>query len=116
MAVRTPRLERSVLKIRRLNDAFRTSLQGGRVLLTSGVAALTVAEQTEVLKAVITFDNFTPDNDPHGEHDFGNFDLFGYRFFWKIDCMDLNYEYGSENPADPDQTARLMTIMLASEY
>ena len=62
------------------------------------------------------FSAFTPRNDPHGEHDFGNFEIAGQKFFWKIDYYDERMEFGSENPNDPGQTTRVLTIMLASEY
>jgi len=52
----------------------------------------------------------------HGEHDFGSFDYCGERIFWKIDYYDRECRYGSENPADPEQTTRVLTIMLAKEY
>jgi hypothetical protein len=42
--------------------------------------------------------------------------LHGCKLFWKIDYYDTSLQYGSENPADPDQTTRVLTIMLASEY
>jgi hypothetical protein len=61
-------------------------------------------------------DSFTEDNDPHGEHDFGAFEHEGARIFWKIDYYAPDMEHGSENPADPKQTVRVLTIMLASEY
>ena len=60
--------------------------------------------------------DFTEDNDPHGEHDFGSFELAGRKFFWKIDYYDANMEFGSEDPADPAKTTRVLTIMLAEEY
>ena len=102
--------------IKTLNDAFRHSLQGGRVMLTSGIRAKTQDEIAEILEKVRSFDNFTTANDPYGEHDFGSFDYKGQKIFWKIDYYDLNYEYMSENPADPTITNQVLTIMLASDY
>ena len=68
------------------------------------------------LAAVRTFDTFTRDNDPHGEHDFGAFAVDGEKCFWKIDCYDKSLEHGSEDPADPELTVRVLTVMLAEEY
>jgi hypothetical protein len=103
-------------RIRELNDHFRTTFDGGRVVMTSGVSALPVEVRVAVLAAVRTYNAFTADNDPHGEHDFGNFEIVGDKFLWKIDYYDAAMEAGSEDPADPSQTTRVLTIMLASEY
>ena len=103
-------------KIALLNDAFRTTLSGGTVLLTAGVHELPDMVKAAAIRRVATFDAFTEDNDPYGEHDFGSFDLCGRRFFWKIDYFDERGEFGSEDPADPQKTTRILTIMLASEY
>ena len=35
-----------------------------------------------------TFDEFTSDNDPHEEHDFGSFEIDGQKFFFKHDYYD----------------------------
>ena len=102
--------------IKTLNDNFRHSLQGGRVILTSGIRAKTQDEIAEILEKVRSFDNFTTANDPYGEHDFGSFDYKGQKIFFKIDYYDLNYEYMSENPADPTITNQVLIIMLASDY
>jgi hypothetical protein len=59
---------------------------------------------------------FTDDNDPYGEHDFGSFGLCNRKFFWKIDYYDPQLEYGSEDPTDPQKTTRVLTLMLAEEY
>ena len=106
----------SAEEIRALNDAFRTTITGGTVLMTSGVDALPSDVKAVVIRRVATFSDFNEDNDPHGEHDFGNFTLTGRKFFWKIDYYDANMEFGSEDPADPSKTTRVLTIMLASEY
>ncbi len=106
----------SAEKIRALNDAFRTTMTGGRVLLTAGVDALPSDVKAMLIRRVATFSEFTEDNDPHGEHDFGNFTLAGRKFFWKIDAYDANMQFGSEDPADPTKTTRVLTIMLAEEY
>lgn len=103
-------------QIARLNDAFRKTLLGGQVMLTAGVQALSELEHYEVFKAVQTFNDFSEDNDPYGEHDFGAFTVNGKKFFWKIDYYDPTLTFGSEDPADSAKTKRVMTIMLAEEY
>ena len=84
--------------------------------MTAGINALSDDAKAKVLSAVRSFSEFTADNDPHKEHDFGSFEVDGEKFFWKIDYYDLTLEGGSENPADPAVTIRVLTIMLASEY
>jgi len=82
--------------------------------MTQDVAALPLRDQIAITMKVIQFDAFTPENNPHGEHDFGAFENEGRRIFWKIDCYDAACEFGAEDPADPAQTTRVLTIMLAS--
>jgi hypothetical protein len=103
-------------RIRELNDAFRATLRGGRAVMTAGVAELPDCVKAEAVAQVASFSDFTPDNDPHGEHDFGSFTLVGRKFFWKIDYYDKRCEFGSEDPSDPEETTRVLTIMLAEEY
>ena len=103
-------------RIRELNDAFSRTFAGGKVTMTAGVYALPDMVKAAALQKAATFDQFNEDNDPHGEHDFGGFELCGRKFFWKIDCYDRAMEYGSEDPSDPTKTTRVMTVMLASEY
>ncbi|MBJ7403552.1 MAG: DUF3768 domain-containing protein [Bradyrhizobium sp.] len=103
--------------IRSLNDGFRRNLVfGGTVLLTQGVTCLEPDRVAELLEAVRTFDSFTPDNDPHGEHDFGAIDQNAVRYFWKIDYYDLSKKAYSPDPANSTVTQRVMTIMRANEY
>ena len=103
-------------KIRVLNDTFRRTLVGGRVMVTSGVDALSPETKGEILRQIQTFTDFKESNDPHNEHDFGSIEVGGEKIFWKIDYYDKNYDYASEDPADPSKTARVLTIMLAEEY
>jgi hypothetical protein len=112
-SVATPKTLR---RIRVLNDNFRSTFIGGRVVMSSGVAALCLDVKAHAFIRVQTFAEFNADNDPHGEHDFGSFEVAGEKFFWKIDYYDERCEFGSEDPADPDKTTRVLTIMLADEY
>jgi len=111
----TPALKTSD-RVRVLNDNFRSTFIGGQVVMTAGVAALCLDVKARALIQVQTFTGFDVDNDPHGEHDFGSFELAGEKFFWKIDYYDSQCEFGSEDPADPEKTTRVLTIMLAEEY
>lgn len=105
-----------VLRIRTLNDAFRTTFRSGKVVTTASVAALPNMVVAEAFMRVASFDEFTADNDPYDEHDFGAFELCSRTFFWKIDTYDRNLEYGSEDLSDPEKTTRVLTLMLAEDY
>jgi hypothetical protein len=103
-------------RIRELNDRFRTTMTGGRALMTAGVNALPSDIKAMVIRRVATFSDFNEENDPHEEHDFGSFTLAGRKFFFKIDYLDAKMEFGLEDPADPAKTTRVLTIMFAEEY
>jgi hypothetical protein len=102
--------------IRALNDALRTTGQGGRVVLTRGVKAQGEEAVRDILRMVKDYNRFHPDSDPYGEHDFGSFAYRGQEYFWKIDYYDSTMALGSPDPANPDVTKRVLTVMLAREY
>jgi Protein of unknown function (DUF3768) len=83
---------------------------------TEGINALPWREQSAIREKVELFDDFTPGDNPYGERDFGAFTHAGQKIFWKIDYYAPDMIYGSEEPSDPKQTVRVLTIMLASEY
>lgn len=107
--------------IRALNDAFRRGERPelGQVVITDGVRELVAVWPLGIVAiydAVRRFDAFDEANDPYGEHDFGSFEFAGEKLFWKQDYYDKTLESGSENPADPAVTTRVLAIMLAEEY
>lgn len=105
-----------------LNDRFRTGDPAipGRTMITIGVQTLIADHEgttlDDLMSAVRAFDDFTNDNDPHHEHDFGAFDFLGEKLFWKIDCYAPDLEHGADDPSDLTATVRVLTIMLAEEY
>ena len=101
-------------KVRALNDEFRQSLNGGRVVATQGILAL--PHLHAIMRRVQQYTDFNEGNDPHLEHDFGSFMDDDQQVFWKIDAYDGALEYGSPDPCDPAVTVRVLTIMLACEY
>ncbi|MCP4372747.1 MAG: DUF3768 domain-containing protein [Deltaproteobacteria bacterium] len=104
-------------KIAELNDLCRKSMGVTcRLVQAFGVNALPAEDQSRIREKVELFNDFNEGNDPYGEHDFGEIDYNGEKIFWKIDYYDRDLKYGSEDPADPEQTARVLTIMLTSEY
>ncbi len=105
--------------IARLNDALRRDLDpaaNGTVLITAGVKGLGEEVINAAMTALREFDDFTENNDPHHEHDFGSFTASGHKFFWKIDYYDLQMERLSPDPSDPTVTRRVLTLLLPEEY
>lgn len=110
--------ERNTAKIAELNDLARTAMGVcSCVVQTPGIARQPSHVQSRIREAVEQFNAFTSASDPWGERDFGSFeDADAGLVFFKIDYYDRELKYGSEDPADPAQTRRVLTIMLASEY
>ncbi len=103
-------------RIRVLNDLLRIRHRGGVVMISAGVKEMGIRTVRRILHAVATFDAFTPDNDPHGEHSYGSLIYEGRRIVWKIDYYGSPLTEGSTAPADPDRTTRVLTVMLIEEY
>ena len=103
-------------RIAALNDQARRSFQGCRVLITRGIAELGDDAVRAILAQVRSYDQFTQDNDPYGEHDFGSFRCAGETIFWKFDYYDMDMGMHSPDPSDPAVTTRVLTVMLADEY
>ena len=103
-------------RIRTLNDQLRRHLTGGRAVMTPGIAALGSEAVQRLVQTIATFDEFCTANDPHGEHDFGEFEYEGTPVMFKIDYYDKNLTFRSPDPADPAVTERVITLMLAEEY
>lgn len=97
--------------VARLNDVARHRMEG--CVVSRGVSEMYL-QMNEIFVAVRDYTDFNEDNDPYGEHDFGSFELSGYKFFWKIDY----YQADDDTWCDPLDTdcRRVLTIMLAEEY
>ena len=114
--------------IAELNDRFRRDFfvptfgprpVPGHIVCTRGITALPPETQIRVWWAVSDFKDFGEDNDPYAERDFGTITMDGVpeKIYWKIDYYaDRACALGSEDPADPARSFRVLTIMLASEY
>jgi hypothetical protein len=109
--------------IRFLNDMLRANMGPalapifgyGRWVMTAGLQAQGEAFVSAAIVAVRDFDGFTSDNDPSGTHDRGTVRVNGVAVHWAIDAYDLELAYASPDPADPAQTRRVLTLMLAHE-
>ncbi len=112
-------------KIAEQNDRFRKTWGAdftvpGQIVVTRGVASLSAGAQVQIMRAVQTFDTFTEDNDPYGDHTFGAFEITAVgeavKLFWKIDLYDTEYTFGSAVPEDTAATRRVLTVMQRHEY
>lgn len=102
--------------IRQLNDRLRQNLDTGIAVVTPGVAALGKDAVEQIFRTISVYDDFCHANDPYGEHDFGQFEAYGEKLFFKIDYFDKALNMHSPDPADPAVTTRVISVMLALEY
>ena len=105
-----------VERIRELNDNFRNSFRGGKIVLTASVAELPDMVKVAALHQVATFKDFNEANDPHGEHDFIKFKVCDRDFIFSIVYYDLDMACASPDPADPSVTVRLGTLMHSYDW
>ena len=107
------------------NDAFRQALftkigdprkRAGMYNVTRGVHHLPPDAKMQILHAVRAYNDFTADNDPYGEHDFGVIELPNLpKVYWRIEYYeDARMQYGAESPAE--KCFRSLTILLADEH
>lgn len=85
-------------------------------MLTAAFSGLPGKLKLQAIERMRTFDDFSADNDPHKEHDFGSFEIDGHTFFFKHDYYNTAMQYGSDDPGDPKKTTRVLTLMLSSDY
>ena len=69
-------------RIRALNDALRVDGRGGRIMVTQGMLAHGEAWLLQAIGAMRNQSEFSEDNDPYGERDFGSVDVEGEVIFW----------------------------------
>lgn len=103
--------QQKAAKIAALNDEHRRRMD--EYVVTSRAIEMYDFEK-EILTKVRSFSDFTEDNDPYGEHDFGAFTVGGVKLFWKIDYYDAELKAWCD-PLSPECN-RVLTIMLAEEY
>lgn len=134
MTTTTPELatREQIAEIARLNDAARAQrLRNSKIVFTRSLldtlvnhepaqldrSSRLILTQSALIRKLRTAE-FNPDNDPHGEHDFGSFEFQGHKIFWKIDTYqnDGTFQWGADKPHDEATSYRIVTIMLASDY
>jgi hypothetical protein len=85
-------------------------------MITPEVNYLPQEQLQELVAKVQAFDGFTPENDPRGEHDFGQVTQDDIDYFWKINYHDLDFESYSVDPVDEAKTVRILFLIKADGY
>jgi len=80
------------------------------LIQTQGVNMLSPEDQSRLREAVENFNDFTEDNDPYQNHDFGKIVQDEVDYFWKID------DYGPDYARHGATHRLILTILRADEY
>ncbi|MGO9005532.1 MAG: DUF3768 domain-containing protein [Beijerinckiaceae bacterium] len=89
-----------------LNDQLRTTFGGGRVQIAPDWFELDAALRGRALWVMSRYNRFQDGS----EHDWGAFNFAGYAFEWHIEYRAGDGTGLSPDPADPDQTFRVLTL------
>ena len=102
-------------KNRALNDHFRKTGQGGIVTLSMGLHKLGQAEVDNVMKQ-LAGEKGDKSVEAGSEHDTGEIQVGNRTVNWEINYYNKELDDVSDNPTNPDQTTRFMTLLLSTEY
>lgn len=91
------------------NDEFRR-----KETMSVSQGVFNLQDVLGLISAVRDFTDFTEDNDPYKEHDFGSLEWEGKKIFWKIDYYDSRFE-GWADPLSKE-VERVLTVYLAEEH
>ena len=120
-AVESVNAENAVQQIAAANDFMRKHPGlAGEWVMTPVVQALSEEERQQLIQKVIDFDDFSAENDPWREHDFGMVLQNGERYFYKIDYFDKEPQPDAEGKylyaENLSEVRRVLTLLHASEY
>ena len=110
---------RECARIAEQNAAFRHQRPGGgqgKWVYTTAVDDKGGEFVAACMSAVMTYDDFTEENDPYGTHEMGFMEVMGEKVWWKIDLYNRAYDAGSPAPTSLADTRRVLTILLPSDY
>lgn len=93
-------------RIAQLNDQLRSTFRGGRVQMTRCVYDLDDRLRGRALSVMARYNKFDADS----EHDCGVFIFAGYAFEWRIEYRGKDGNGRSPDPANPEQTFRVLTL------
>jgi len=93
-------------KVVALNDQLRTTFKGGRVQMTRSVYDLDDRLRGRALTVLARYNKFHLAS----EHDCGVFIFAGFAFEWRIEYRGNDGTGRSVDPADPEQTFRVLTL------
>jgi hypothetical protein len=98
-------------KVVALNDQLRTTFKGGRVQMTRSVYDLDDRLRGRALSVLARYNKF----DSASEHDCGVFIFAGFAFEWRIEYRGKDGVGQSPDPADPEQTMRVLTLYVTED-
>lgn len=102
-------------KNRTLNDHFRKTAKGGIVSISWGIHMLGRAEVDTIMKKLGGIEGDRSCG-ADSEHDNGEITVSTRSIYWEINCYNKEFDDTSVDSTNPDQTTRLITLILGTEF